>query len=241
MQLGHRIKETLIKMGGGEIGPYHTCDTPAEYRARNASKEYFRKLRSDTPKEEIDPNNKARIAYRIFKKAWNAKGLVWSNKVERLAVSIIAVGTQSPRAAKFAGVELRKGLYIFGGVGTGKTTAVQLAMQLNILPGKLASCIEMRKEASKEGQEALDRYEGGTWAFDDLGQEGECNHYGTKIYPVQDVCFTRYRNFQSAGKLTHFTSNLHPSQLAEIYDMRFIDRLKEMCNFISHDGESYRK
>ena len=238
--LGTRTRRLMAQISGEEIGPLHTCDTPAEHRSKVARKDYFKKLREPQQKPNYDPDYIARRRYIHFKNTWKAKGLSWTEKAERLAVALIAIGTGSEAAAKRAGVTIGKGLYIYGGVGTGKTTAVRLAMELNILPGRLASCIDMRKEASKGGQEALDKYERGTWCFDDLGQEGECNHYGTKIYPVQDVAFTRYNLFAKSGKFTHFTSNIHPGELTELYDVRFVDRLKQQCNFIEHHSKSWR-
>jgi len=56
---------------------------------------------------------------------------------------------------------------------------------------------------------------------------------------IEEIIFNRYE----AGlqfEYTHITTNLDADMIEKIYGERFIDRLREMCNVISIEGESFR-
>lgn len=52
--------------------------------------------------------------------------------------------------------------------------------------------------------------------------------------------FKRYES-GVARHMTHFTTNLNAAEIKERYGVRFYDRLKESCNWIVLEGESFRE
>ena len=144
-----------------------------------------------------------------------------------------------------AGLDPAKGILFIGGLGTGKTTVFKECKKAGALRSTIVSCLAVRSEASKkDGLEAISRFETiRSVVFDDLGTEGACMAYGTRIEPVADIIMARYDNWK-AGKIghTHFTTNLSVDQLCDFYSPRVVDRLVEMCNIINiANKESYRK
>lgn len=75
--------------------------------------------------------------------------------------------------------------------------------------------------------------------FGDLGSEEIANSYGNKRNVIEEIIFARYE----AGlpfDYTHITTNLDAEMIEKIYGERLIDRLREMCNVLSLEGESFR-
>jgi hypothetical protein len=75
--------------------------------------------------------------------------------------------------------------------------------------------------------------------FGDLGSEELANSYGNKRNVIEEIIFNRYE----AGlpfDYTHITTNLNSKMIETLYGERFIDRLREMCNAIVIEGESFR-
>ena len=157
--------------------------------------------------------------------------------VEALHLALIASGTGIKSIAEKAGIDLNKGLLVVGSVGTGKTTAFELAKAVGAIKFRTASCIDIAKDASRGGYEAIETWEKGTVYFDDLGIEPSAISYGQRIEPIQDLIFARYQLHQREGKLTHFSSNLSLDELADKYDRRVVDRLKGICNVIQLKNE----
>lgn len=74
--------------------------------------------------------------------------------------------------------------------------------------------------------------------IDDLGVEPvEVKNYGTTITPIIDVINDRYANM----RCTIITTNLDEEGIVARYGDRTEDRLKEMCDRIAFEGESYRR
>ena len=76
--------------------------------------------------------------------------------------------------------------------------------------------------------------------IDDIGNEDQGFHFGSKVDVVGHIIQTRYNNRQY---VIHATSNLKPDDLELKYDARIRDRMKEMFNLILFDpkGKSLRK
>lgn len=77
------------------------------------------------------------------------------------------------------------------------------------------------------------------YCFGDLGTEGEKKNYGNAMNVMEQIIFQRYENHLPFN-MTHFTTNLNPKEIEEIYGIRVRDRLKEMCNVLILEGESFR-
>jgi DNA replication protein DnaC len=51
----------------------------------------------------------------------------------------------------------------------------------------------------------------------------------------------RYLVYTKCRKLTHFTSNIYPAEIENLYGTRAASRLAEMCNIIELTGIDFRK
>lgn len=149
-----------------------------------------------------------------------------------------------------------KGLWLWGGIGTGKSTLIQVINRFcyEVRPDELIGnntytlpfCIRIRRAIdicdlySEKGAAgirevvSLDRL-----CIDDIGTESQvASHYGNAANVVGDLLLRRYDmryRFQ-----THATANLTPEEVARVYGSRVFDRLGEMCNFVYYPGYTHR-
>lgn len=133
----------------------------------------------------------------------------------------------------------KKGLFLFGGTGTGKTFSVKVIASFRDL--HLYTCKHLEKV-----------YEDSTEAFwqiikerkviiiDDLGTEKESNNYGVKSEIMEDALYERHRLFEQHGIRTIITTNLNKEAIIKKYDERIYSRLRQMCECINAVGEDLR-
>ena len=144
-------------------------------------------------------------------------------------------------------LNLTKGLFIIGPVGTGKTLTFKLIDQyfrsLKLKPPfKTMSCIRVMEEYTESGFISLNDYKDNTYYFDDLGVENpDTKHFGNNLNVMAHIVNRRYEFYENKGQNTHFTSNLGKNEIKKIYGLRVLDRLNKMCNWINLKGESFRK
>lgn len=149
---------------------------------------------------------------------------------------------------------LQKGLFLMGGVGTGKTILFKIFREyaMNVIKAngfREHKAADVIKDVKENGTTAIRRYvicpsyqKPFVCYFDDLAAStDEINDYGTKVNVMEQVFTDRYIQFQRNGVITHASSNMFPKQLEKVYDVRIIDRFKEMFNFIELNGKSFRK
>ena len=148
--------------------------------------------------------------------------------------------------------DLEKGICIHGPVGSGKTHILRQLSKFIQDAGfhnsfSVVSMKDVNLEASKN-LDAINKYTTSNFCFDEAVAK-EVNCYGTKIIPFDEIIQGQYNRFLLGnGKKIHLTSNLNlnPSSRAELdilkqsYDIRSIDRLRQMCNFIYLGGPSRR-
>ena len=152
-------------------------------------------------------------------------------------------------------LSLFKGVCLIGGVGTGKS---ELMKQLSLfLKDKnletafnFVDMLSVTKEFGHFGLSAYDKYLSGDVCFDEIAlRKNFIKSFGTDIQPTDEIIQGRYKRFtKRISRPTHFTSNidLNPNDeiqrkdLEQTYDIRSIDRLKEMCNFVYLGGGSRR-
>lgn len=149
------------------------------------------------------------------------------------------------------GLDLAKGLWLYGDVGTGKTTLLlavkQFPLELRAFDPRLKfgwfNAQELASTYANGGESALSpMIEAPGLAIDEIGSETRpANHYGTTMDVISYLLQRRYDRRHCDGFVTHATSNYRPEQLASIYSPRIADRCKEMFNFIEFSGESFRK
>lgn len=152
-------------------------------------------------------------------------------------------------------LDLNKGLFFCGDVGVGKTRLFDVFHEitnfLQINQFKQFFATEIIDNVAVNGLPMLnlfaENYQDNrampiTCYIDDIASFDEnVNNFGTKISVIERLISMRYNVFIRYRKLTHFSSNLYPKELAKVYDDRIIDRLKEMCNIIDLSGKSFRK
>lgn len=148
--------------------------------------------------------------------------------------------------------DLNKGLWLFGDVGTGKSSLMKIFseyMKLGFNGFKIHICDKVSNEYATNGD--VDEYTYNQrgyigypiWmCFDELGRETiPANHFGTKLNVMQHILHIRYSLWQSTRLKTFVTTNSGPKNIEENYGDFIRDRTREMFNIIFMGGESRRK
>lgn len=151
-----------------------------------------------------------------------------------------------------AGLDPNKGYLLFGNPGVGKTSAMREEAKTQKIgwghPNLPSVYSDFRDLSSKflfskceqMGSNYLNQFsEDHEMWLDDLGFEPtECNSFGTKFIPMQDLIFYRHKLFPR--RKTNFTTNYTIEQLEQKYGSAIVSRLREMCNFIIVTGKDRR-
>lgn len=150
---------------------------------------------------------------------------------------------------------LRKGIWLIGPVGTGKTDlfyclSKYLGPYLNTRYAfRKETAWKFTNEFSKNGYEALDGQDRGNAYYDELcllnsktqwPDKEEAVHFGKKVLIGEELISLRYECFKYQGYRTHFSSNTTEAKTQEVYGDRAYDRLREMCNVFILLGASRR-
>lgn len=154
------------------------------------------------------------------------------------------------------GLDLNKGLYVYGVFGVGKTMffKVMLAYLHSINKGfryttsdQLCSNFsisgfEAIEEYSVVHQKMLDNASPCNLFIDDVGQgANDVRHFGTTTNVIVEILQRRYRCFTDAGLMTHISTNLEPKEIKEVFGQYIYSRAKEMFNPILFPGSDKRK
>ena len=147
-----------------------------------------------------------------------------------------------------------KGLFIWGNIGTGKSTLLQIIrIFTNIVRpvNKDGQPYNFRIYHASDVAFAYSNEDGGGYqalipfiksqriAFDELGnEERPARHYGKPLNVFEHI-FLHKANMRFEG-FWHATSNMEPSQLGTFYGDRNFDRAKEMVNFVEMRGKTHR-
>lgn len=154
------------------------------------------------------------------------------------------------------GYSLNKGLMLYGSVGTGKTTLMNVFRSNQRRSFKIASCREIADRFADQGHETLH-----VWSrslkvpthsdtffqneigvcFDDLGTEMVKKHYGDQVNVMEQVILNRYDKNTVPFHYTHITTNLNADEIEQYYGTRVRSRMREMFNTIIITGEDRRK
>jgi DNA replication protein DnaC len=143
-----------------------------------------------------------------------------------------------------SGLDLNKGIYLYGPIGCGKTELMKWFKHNQTNSFVIFDVRQISDQYKKEGSDGIYRYKGmieSAWmpfgqslvgiCFDDLGTEVDSKHYGNEANVMADVFLSRYQNKNLHSK-THFTTNLNASMLKERYGDRVASRLREMVNIV---------
>lgn len=154
-------------------------------------------------------------------------------------------------------LDLKKGIFLCGPVGTGKTSIMEAFSKFTndfnfINSFNMVYMEELNIEIDEHGLACLKKFKFGDYCFDDIAiRETKINSYGTDVMPSDEIMQLRYRRFAKLNsRPTHYTSNINfnlnedeeqaRKELESRYNKRAIDRTK-MCNFVYLDGPSRRK
>lgn len=146
--------------------------------------------------------------------------------------------------------ELRKGLFLHGTNGTGKTTSLKIIQNISKkynlkqmwFPSIETSKVVHKYNTEKNKDFIIKNYSKGKFMFDDFGAENAANNmfiYGKEDIFIQ-IMENRYNAFISKGTQTFITSNLHISEIKKRYGPRVEDRFVQMFNLIELNGKSRR-
>lgn len=148
-------------------------------------------------------------------------------------------------------LDLNKGLWIEGAIGTGKSTLMQVCrsfLKAYNQGFKIYTCSQITTEFSLTGD--LDKYldnrsgsipEPAPMCFDELGREPlPAKYFGTELNVMQHILHVRYTYWQLYRIKTCVTTNLKPVEVENKYGDYIRDRRKEMFNIIVLDGSSRR-
>ena len=172
---------------------------------------------------------------------------------ENIAIikSFVAYFTGDIDTMQECGMRPNRGIICFGNPGSGKSflfrvlkdclhststaTVHNNSVPISTLFRKTVflTCEHMGKLFMAQGESGLNRYGKDCQfdiVFDDLGAEEIRNNYGNKKEVMVDLINERYDNFINLGVITHFTTNLTPSEIEKRYSTRFRSRVRQMCN-----------
>lgn len=154
---------------------------------------------------------------------------------------------------KSAKLDSKRGLWLWGDIGTGKTTLIKILQEYESktkgrdwrgFPVGGFGCVSAStivNKFSRLGLDGIDDYcfKKQTYAFDEVGREPlPAKYYGTEMNVMQYVFQMRYDMRKDC--LTHVTTNLLPSQISSTYENYIADRVNEMFNVIEVKGLSRR-
>lgn len=139
----------------------------------------------------------------------------------------------------------RPGLILSGGVGTGKTTMLYTMRRVVSdcgYTGKMFLASYMRTLFVDNVEQTRYQILQGSWCrylyLDDIGTDPRViRDYGNEIRPFVRIVEERYNR----GLPIVISTNLNVNDFEAEYDLRTADRLREMCDVITYNGESYRK
>ena len=145
----------------------------------------------------------------------------------------------------------QKGIWLWGNIGTGKSTIILILGEVLRLQGRGYKTINCSNIASEYAAHGIDALNESTYnevsgivkpvnrAFDELGREPlPAKHYGNELNVMQYIFQIRYE-FKNKVR-TFVTTNLMPEAIEVLYGKYIADRVKEMFNVIELKGGSRR-
>lgn len=218
--------------------------------AKIREKAYWDRVNSEVVVKKYEPEEFLKRVLDIGEK--EIKGFRLSEGDEDVYHLLSLYFTNDPRFEAMSDeFSLKKGLFIYGNIGCGKTTAMNLFRRNQKSSFVINPCREIAQEFSKDGQQGIDQYfknikpsnpgmffgqEEIGRCFDDLGVENVSVNFGNKSNVMAEVILDRYDRGQRLGdcSFTHITSNLDYDLLKEQYGDRVVSRMNEMFNIIAY-------
>ncbi len=148
------------------------------------------------------------------------------------------------------GGSTKPGLFLYGNIGSGKTTIAKAAANLiGMLYGNeyryedrkgvvTVSALELAELAKLEDNSRFRTIKNTELLhIDDVGVEPpSVKVWGNEVSPLTDILYYRYDKML----YTVITSNLYEDDIVKRYGDRIADRFREMFDLLSFDNRSYR-
>lgn len=264
--------KNLAELLPAELNQHRTAQTPVNSDVLTPD-ETAEVLRQAALKKEAEIRKKNywnKVSTPISKKDWLTPEQIIENMVDDCAEDGIpfVIDEENARVIEllslyFAGdsrfeaadidYDLSKGIYLFGGVGVGKTHLMRLFRSSQRKPFRIVDCSDISAEYKKEGEDGISKYfhditvhernhwghEKIGWCFDDLGMENNSKFFGNEANVMERIIERRYRSERPL--ITHIISNLTTAEIESRYGSRIKDRLREMMNVIVCTGTKSRR
>ena len=184
-------------------------------------------------------------------------GFTIESEYREIVITLLAYFSEDEAACWQRDMSLKKGLFLMGPVGCGKTTLIKLCRKFFAKkPFRIVPSRKISQQFVSEGYSALFRYGSQsyrikhlgfgpivfydqpiTYCLDDVGVEPFAKHFGNDCNVIAEVVLDRYEEFVHRGLITHLTTNLNAEELQQRYHERIRSRLREMCNLIAFPSE----
>ena len=164
-----------------------------------------------------------------------------------LVAKLYAYFTRQPDSE----LDIRKGLWLEGPIGTGKTTLMRVFHEFGKLHRQgfmLCTAAEIASAYGTSG--SLDLYTANANGYsrrpvalcvDELGREQlPATHFGNRLNTLQYVLQQRYTLWQQGEAVTHVTTNLCAGEVRQLYGDFIFDRCRHMFNIVTLTGKSLR-
>lgn len=155
--------------------------------------------------------------------------------------------------------DVKKGLFLSGNIGVGKTTMLRVIRQVQIQIYREYGIQRVvnfdhsnYENCFYTATELVDKYTNGDYrkmqylanipllTIDEVGRENlAANSFGNQKSVIADLLAARYQN-KNLVVYTGITTNLNAEGFKDRYGYFILDRVKEMFNFIRVDGDSLR-
>lgn len=188
----------------------------------------------------------ARVAFwRGYKGVLDAKGkeLIIDGNLKEVLREIVKWSIGDPSGE----YPTDKGLYLYGGVGVGKTDIIRAledfhrAINYETFKTVNVPDIAQRIKITKD-YAVLNPYQSGRWCFDDLAADKTTQTYGNSDDVTIMLLFAWYEHQHRDGMLLIATGNEAPARIQDRYqDTRFYDRFNELLHPVLLTGKSKRK
>jgi len=189
----------------------------------------------------------------VQSRSQGTKTLVLNDEMKRAVNMVCQYMNTEPQFLSNDGFEFRKGLWLYGAFGSGKTILMLTYKKVreNLFKTRCGfkTCTEMNEAFLKmdvflnriAGEDGIttfkNRQDTVERIFDDLGEEETTvSNYANKYCVMGTILSERYKGFPDTK--THVTTNLTGKQVENLYGGRINSRMYEMFNFIKLGGSS---
>jgi DNA replication protein DnaC len=150
--------------------------------------------------------------------------------------------TNDPKFEQEGKFSLRKGLLIYGNIGCGKTSALNLFRTIVNPSFPIIACREVSNQLKTEGFQIIDKYSNYPCVcFDDLGTESISKNFGNESNVMSELILARYDKFIQYQFKTHMTTNMSAEMIKANYGEREASRMREMFNLIKFPSDAKDK